>query len=166
MTPSSERGELHLDLVAPVGGEDVDDAVERLGGVVGVQGGEDEVAGLGDGQRGRDALEVAHLADEQDVGVLTKSRAQCAVERTGVGADLALADRRAVVAVDVLDRVLDGDDVAGPVAVDVVEHRGQRRRLPRTGRSGDDDEAHGQVDEALDGRRDPELVEARGSRRG
>ena len=63
-------GELHPDLRLLLRGEDVDDAVEGLGGVVGVHGGEDEVAGLGDGERGRDRVDVAHLADEQHIGVL------------------------------------------------------------------------------------------------
>ena len=46
-----------------------------------------------------------------------------------------------------------------PVAVDVVDHGGQGGRLPRPGRAGDDHQPHGQVDQALDGRRDAELVE-------
>ena len=41
-------------------------------GVLRVQGREDEVAGLGRGQRDRDGLEVAELADEDDVGVLAQ----------------------------------------------------------------------------------------------
>ena len=69
-------GELHPDLRLLLGGEHVDDAVDRLRGVVGVQRGEDEVAGLGDGERGRDGLDVAHLADEDDVGVLAEDRPQ------------------------------------------------------------------------------------------
>ena len=59
----------------------------------------------------------------------------------GVGADLALVDRRALVVVHVLDRVLDGEDVAGPLGVDLVDHRGERGRLARAGRPGDQDQA-------------------------
>ncbi len=40
-----------------------------------------------------------------------------------------------MVAVQVLDRVLDGDDVRRPVLVDVVDHRRQRRALARAGRA-------------------------------
>ena len=87
-------GELHPDLGLLLGGEDVDDAVERLGGVVGVQRGEDEVTGLGDGEREPDGLEVAHLADEEDVGVLAQDAAAARRGSGGVGADLALVDRR------------------------------------------------------------------------
>ena len=42
---------------------------------------EDEVAGLGGGQRGRDRLEVAHLADEDHVRVLAQRGAQGLGER-------------------------------------------------------------------------------------
>ena len=41
------RGELDADLLLAEGREHVDDAVDRLGGIVGVQGREDEVTGLG-----------------------------------------------------------------------------------------------------------------------
>ena len=48
MTPCSAPASMDLDLVTALGGEHVDDAVEGLGGVVGVQRGEHEVAGLGE----------------------------------------------------------------------------------------------------------------------
>ena len=51
-----------------------------------------EVAGLCSGQRGRDRLEVAHLAEQDHVGVLPQSRAQRLSETSRVGADLALVD--------------------------------------------------------------------------
>ena len=66
------RRELDADLLLLVRREHVDDAVDRLRRVLRVQRGEDEVPGLGRGDRGRDRLEVAHLADEDDVGVLAQ----------------------------------------------------------------------------------------------
>ena len=63
-------GELHPDLLLLVGREHVDHAVDRLGRVLGVQGGEHQVAGLGRGQGDRDRLEIAQLADQDDVGIL------------------------------------------------------------------------------------------------
>ena len=43
--------------------------------------------------------------------------------------------------VEDLDRILDRDDVDVPVHVDVVDHAGERRRLTRTCRPGDEYEA-------------------------
>ena len=103
--------ELGAHLALLLGREDVDDAVDRLRGRLGVQGGEDEVAGLGRGQRGGDRLQVAHLADQDHVGVLSQGGAQAEGEVRGVGADLALVDDRALVLVQELDRVLDREDV-------------------------------------------------------
>ena len=72
ITPRS-TGERHADLALLVRGEEVDDPVDGLGRVGGVQGGEHQVPGLGrrSGAAG-DGLGVAHLADEDDVGVLAQ----------------------------------------------------------------------------------------------
>ena len=79
--------------------------------VLRVQRGEHEVAGLGRGQRGRDRLEVAHLADEDHVGVLAQRGLQAEREALRVGAELALVDDALLVLVQELDRVLDREDV-------------------------------------------------------
>ena len=103
--------ELHADLLLLLGREDVDDAVDRLRRVLRVQGREDEVAGLRRGQRGVDRLQVAHLADEDHVGVLAQRALQRAGEGLGVRPDLALVDDALLVPVQELDRVLDREDV-------------------------------------------------------
>ena len=131
-----------------------------LGRALRVQRAEDEVAGLGGGQRGRDRLEVAHLAEEDHVGVLAQRGAQSAAAKLGrVGADLALVDDAALVAVEELDRILDRDDVVGAGAVDLVDQRRERRRLTGAGRPGDEDEAARQLGEAREAVRQAELLE-------
>ena len=112
-TPCSELGDLNADLLLLLRREDVDDAVDRRRRALRVQGAEDEVAGLGSGQRGGDRLEVAHLADEDHVGVLAERGAQRLGEARGIRPDLALVDDAALVAVQELDRVLDREDVLG-----------------------------------------------------
>ncbi len=70
-----------------------------------------EVARLGGEQPGFDRLEVAHLADEDDVGILAQRAAERLREGARVHRHLALVDDRAMVAVEELDRVLDRHDV-------------------------------------------------------
>ena len=65
-------------------------------------------------------------------------------------AHLALVDHRALVAVQELDRVLDGHDVHRLGAVHDVDQRRERRRLAGAGRAGHEHEATRQVGEALD----------------
>ena len=77
--------------------------------------GEDRVAGLRRGQRGHDRLEVAHLAEEDHVGVLAQRAAESLGEADRVRAELALVDDALLVLVQELDRVLDRDDVVGPL---------------------------------------------------
>jgi len=98
------------------------------------------VAGLGGGQRRAHGLLVAHLADQDHVGVLAQHAAHGAAEADRVGADFALVDDRVLVGVQVLDRVLERDDVAGPSPVDVIDHRRQRRALAGAGGAGDEDD--------------------------
>ncbi len=81
---------------------------------LGVERAEDEVAGLGRGERRRDRLEVAHFAEEDHVGVLAKRGAERQAEARRVGADLALVDDARLVPVQKLDRILDRDDVVVP----------------------------------------------------
>ncbi len=157
---SLERaGELDPNLVLLLGGKGVDDAVDRLRRALGVQRREDEVAGLGCGQRGADRLEVAHLADEDHVRVLPQRRAERVGEGARVGADLALVDDAALVPVQELDRVLDREDVLVPRRVDPVEQRRERGRLARARRARDEDQAARLVGEVVEARRHPELLE-------
>ena len=116
------------------------------------------MARLGGLDRNRHRLEIAHLADEDDVGILAQRRAQRALERVGVRPDLALVDEALLVVVHELDRILDRDDVVVAVPVDVVDHRAERRRLARAGRPGHEHEALRQPAQLQDVRREAELL--------
>ena len=142
-----------------------DDAVDRLGRVQRVERRENEVPRLG-GRQGRpDRLGVAHFADEDHVGVL----AQRAPERDGealrVHVELALVDDRLLVAVQVLDRVLDRHDVLVAESVDVVHHRGERRRLARSRRAGAEHEASLLHADSLEDGGQEQLADRQDSRR-
>ena len=158
---ASEADELYLGLLLSPGGEDVDDPVDRLGGVVGVQGGEHQVAGLGHGEGDLDRLDVTHLTDQENVGVLPQGRAECPVERGAVKPDLPLADGRQLVVMHILDRVLNREDVACTRLVDAVDDGSQRGRLSRAGRPGDQNESAGQIGQPFGHWRQVEFAEAR-----
>jgi len=151
--------DLRPDLLLLLGWEDVDHAVDRRGCTLRVEGAEDEVPGLGGRQRGRDRLEVAHLAEEDHVGVLAKRRAQRLAEARRVRPDLTLVDDAALVLVEKLDRVLDRDDVIGPLAVDLVDHRRERRRLAGAGGPGDEHEAARQLRQLAEAVGQAEILE-------
>ena len=131
-----------------------------------VQRAEHEMPGFGGLDRDRDGLEVAQLADQDDVGILAQRRAQRILERVGVGAHLALVDQALLVAVHELDRILDRDDVLVARLVDVVDHRAQRRRLARSGRAGHQHQPLVQLAQLQDVRRQPELFGGEDVRRG
>ena len=69
-------GKRRADLVLLLGGEDVDDAVHRLGGAGRVQRAEDQVPGAGRGEGQFDGFQVAQFADQDDVRVFAQRAAQ------------------------------------------------------------------------------------------
>src|SRR5206468_1867419 len=114
--------QLGADLRLLVGREHVDDAVDALHRRIGVQRGERQMPRLGDRQRGGDGLEVAHLADQHDVGILPQGVLEGGGEAVGVGPDLALVHDAALIAVDELDRVLYRYGVHMQIIVDYVAY--------------------------------------------
>ena len=123
----------------------------------------DKVSGLGSRDGSGNRLIVAHLADEDDVGVLTQGAAQRRSKAAHIGADLALVDQRAAALIDVLDGVLNRDDVVAARLIDVVDHGGQRGGFAAARGAGDQDQAarlvgqlcqngrHGQLFQGRDG---------------
>ena len=65
--PLQRAGEHRPHLLVLARREEVEDPVDRLGRVEGVDRGQDEVSGLGRRERGADRDLVAHLADQDDV---------------------------------------------------------------------------------------------------
>src|SRR2546423_5736497 len=147
-------------------GEDADDSVNGLRGVNGVKGREDEVSRLGGFERDFNRLAVAHLADEYDFGRLAQRRPEGQCEARRVGVKLALVYGRVLVRVKELYRVFDGDDVVRLRLVDEVNDGGERRRLARTRRAGDDDDAVLEAGDLLQDFRQVEVAELRRARRG
>src|SRR3989475_472193 len=123
----------------------VHQAGDGPGGVVGVHGGEDQVAGERrlDGDLRR--LQVADLADHDHVRVLAEEAAQAVRERQfDLRVHRGLRDSLQLV----LDRILDGHDVeVGPV--DLAQRRVERGGLAGAGRAGDEDDPVRPVDDRL-----------------
>jgi len=141
------------------GRERIGDAGDGRGDVGGVQGGEDEVSGFGGGDSDAHGFGVAHLADDEDVGSLPEGGAQGGGEVGGVDANFDLLDHAAQVGVLVLDRVFDGDDVAGFAAIDFVHESGDGGGLSGAGGASDEDQSAGQAAESFDCGREVEFVE-------
>ncbi len=79
-----------LGLLALVGGQRIDDAVDGLGGAGGMQRAEHQVPGLGRRHRHGDGLGIAHFADQDDVRILAHGGAHALGEGGQVRAQLAL----------------------------------------------------------------------------
>ena len=125
---------------------DVDESGDGARGVVGVQGGEYQVAGEGgiDGDAGR--FEVTNFTNHDDVRRLTQDGPQGAGEgHSNVRFDVDLIDAGH----DVFDRVLDGDDFPALV-VDFGEAGVEGGGFTGSGGAGDKNDAVGHLDEAAE----------------
>src|SRR5690606_41646105 len=73
----------------------------------------DEQAELGRRERKRDRLQIAHLTDQDHVGIRPQGAAQRVRERLAVLTDLALMDEAPLVRVQELQRALERAGVVG-----------------------------------------------------
>ena len=124
-----------------------------------MNGAEDEMTRLrgdhGEFNRGQ----IADLAHQDDVRVLAQGRAQRGRERIGVRHDLALVDEAHLAPVHHLDRIFERDDVARGGAIDGIDERGERGRLPGTRWTADQDEPVLQIGQAAHDRRQPQVLD-------
>ncbi len=125
--------QIHKDLAMLALREQIDDPVHGLGGVVGVQRGDAQMAGAGQRHRGLHRLPVTDLADQHHVRRLTHRALQRSVVGQGVEPQFALVDDRLLVDMEELDRLLDGEDMVGAVLVAMIDHRRQRRGFAGAG---------------------------------
>src|SRR6266851_3986446 len=129
-----------------VGDAEVEEARDGGGRVVGVESGEDEVAGEGCLDRLLRRFRVPDLAHHDDVGILAEHGAEGGGER-----HLDLRPHRDLVEVleHHLDRVLDGDDVHLRLG-EVLEHGVQGGGLAAAGGTGDEDDPGGPGQEVVE----------------
>ena len=119
--------------------------------------GEDEVAELGGVEGGLERVGGAEVGGVEHVGVLQEGRAEPGRERGHVDADGALGDAAAAVFVEVLDGLLEGDDVAGVVLVEVADERRHGGAPAGAGGAREEHQAALLLDEGGGGRRQPQV---------
>ena len=129
---------VHQQLLAPLFGEEVDDAVQRLVGAVGVQRREAQMTGLGELNAVLHRFLVANLTDQNDIRCLAQRVLQRRVPGFRIHADFALRDDTTLMRVHVLDRILDRNDMAARVFIAMTDHRRERGRLTGTRTANDD----------------------------
>ena len=117
------------------------DPVYRLHRVGRVQCAEHEVTGFRCGDGRLESLEVAHLTDQDNIGVLAHHGLECCGEVFGVNGDFALVDDGLFVLMYEFDRVFNGDDMTLSLFIDGIDNGGERGGLSTAGRSGDEDES-------------------------
>lgn len=95
------------------GGMEFTDTIERLRHGIGVESGEDEVAGFGGLHGGLNGGAISNFADENDLGILSDGIADGVGETSGIDTDLALFELATIFDEEIFDRIFDGDDAEG-----------------------------------------------------
>ena len=121
--------------------EEVNDAVDGFSRVRGVQSREHQVTCFSCRQGGGDGFDIAHLTDEDHIGVLAHSRTHSRGEIIGINADFTLINHGLLVMVNDFNGIFNGHDVDFTVFIDVIDHSGHRGGLARTRRASDQDQA-------------------------
>lgn len=94
-----------------------------------MQGRQHQVPGIGKRQGMLHGFAVTDFTDQHHIRRLTQGIFQRRVKTASIDADLSLIDDRALMPMDVLDRVFDGDDVPGTMAVAMIDECSQRGRF-------------------------------------
>ena len=115
-------------------------------------------------ERGERRVGIREPPDDDHIGVLMGRGEERRGGARGVDTDLPLVDDRALVDVEHLDRLLDRHDMTRARRVELIDHRGNRRRAPRPGKTRHQDEAGSCRDELGGGRREAERVDRRDTR--
>ena len=85
------------------------------------------------------AIQIAHLAHHDHIGILTQRRTQGRGERPGVSVRLALGDVTTLRFEDVFNGILQCNDVFAPFEIHLLHQRGQGRRFSTSDRPGNED---------------------------
>ena len=107
------------------------------------------MAGFGGRQGHGYGFGIAHLADEDDVGVLPHHRAQAMGERIHVSPDFTLGNQGIFLGIDVFHRVFECDDSAGPCFIDAFDQGGDGGAFAGSGDAGKQDQAVFAADDVL-----------------
>jgi RNA polymerase sigma factor (sigma-70 family) len=124
--PFHIEGDSVSDRFVQLFGEQVQDPADGRRGRGGVDGTEDQVPRFGRMDGGHKGLFVPHFTDEDDVWVLAHGVFHGDAEVFDVGTDFALVDQAFVFDVNKLDGVFERQDMFSVIAVDPIEHRGDR----------------------------------------
>ncbi len=151
--------------ILAVGRKRIGDAGDSGGDIHGVKRGENKMAGFGGGYCDAHGFRVAHFANDDDIGRLTKRGAQGGGKIRSVGADFHLFDDAANVLVLVLDGIFDDDDVARFAVIDFVDERGHGGGFAGAGRAAEKHQSALDARELLDGGWKVQIAQIRHFRR-
>ncbi len=96
------------------------DAVERLVAVVGVQRGQSQMAGFGEGDRMIHSFAITDFANQNHVVCLPQGVLQRSLPVGSVGADFALCDDAVEMRVHEFDRIFDRQDMRVLALIDMT----------------------------------------------
>ncbi len=139
----------------------INETIESLDYIIGMEGRYDEVSCLCKSKYRRDSLLIPHLSDDEDIWVFTHSISHCLIERCDMFSDLLLMYEAFFISNDVFDRIFDDDDMFVRIFVEIVDHSHQSRRLSASRTSCDKDQSTIFLEKLQDIRLEPDTFSCR-----
>src|ERR1019366_5507459 len=133
--------QLTANLFAFLGLERIQDAIDGLRGVRGVERGQNQMPRVRRADGCAETDRVAHFANHDDVRVLPQNVLERVMKGEGVQADFALLDHGLIVFENIFDRIFKGDEMFFEIGVDVFDHRRERGGFAGTGGTRDEYDA-------------------------
>ncbi len=134
------RCERKPDVFVLVLGKQLEDAGDGARGARCVDRRKDQVPGLGGLDPGLKSEAVTHLPDQDHVRVLAQHRADAMLKGVAIQPDLTLIDQRLSIHIAKFNRIFDRHQMHIFGFVDLLQHRGDRRRFSRAGDPRQDDQ--------------------------
>lgn len=142
--------ELYADLRLHISRKCIDQTIECLDHVIGMQCRDDEVSCLGEGKDCRYRLLITHLTNHNDIRIFSHRVSDRLFESRHMFPDLFLVDETFIIFQNIFDRILDHDDVSMGIFIEIVDHRDDTRRLSTSRTTRDEDESFVLIEEFQD----------------
>ncbi len=123
------ESKLHTDLILLIWRERLDDTINRLDSIIGMECRKDEMSCLGKCDSCLDSGKVSHFSDDNDIRILTENWADSIRESIKLFSKLSLMNKRFFILIDKFYWIFKSHNMSLGITIDVLDHSRHSRRF-------------------------------------